>query len=231
MSAFNGEPESKVSPQISGMVFDDALLKIDRAVATNPFHFRMNTSAIKLSLTLLFACTVAAAQAEEEKFNPESVMLSHFSFVRPKNWKWDENKSGDKKKDAPEADGVIREIVFRINDSTGEKTNSASAYFNLYPASSDIATSKATAKRWKKWFKESRASDPVVSSAKVGSNKVVWLELHGIYWTGRTNAVLFGAIIEDKEGNILARLDGSADVVEKNKRAFKKMVADALKPD
>ena len=188
----------------------------------------MEISTIKWLTLLLLICAPATSRGQEAKLNPETIGLSRFTFTRPAGWTWDPRVSGKKKENDPEAPGVVEEVVFRIPGPISAPVL-PSSHLILYSPKSPLGNAKATAKRWRGWFEDVRPSDPVTKSETIGSTKVTWLEFHGIYRAGNVNHTLMGAVIEDKKGNIVARMVGTAECVEENRQAFKNMIKGALK--
>lgn len=177
---------------------------------------------IRLFLILLLI-GVPAASHGQEKFNPQTVMLSRFTFTRPADWQWlSTGPRADKKPG-------VTEVVFRIADPETGRTNLTS-HINHHANSEEI-TAKHTIKVWRSWFESVRPSDPITSKEIIGTNKVTWIEYSGIYRAGKVDFTLFGALIEDGQGNIAARLQGPSNLVQKNKLTLIKMVETALKKE
>jgi hypothetical protein len=166
------------------------------------------------------------------KFNPETVLLSHFTFTRPQNWQWvkTEQREG----------GVITEVIFSAGDAGSETQDQVMAYFSHFKPDSQLTTPGATARRWKSWFETVDKSSPKPKSVTIGTNTVTWIEYTGTYKGNvepgktprlRPGFAVFGALIEDEAGGIIARVVGPSAAAEKNKASFKKMIEQALKPE
>ncbi|MDB6028642.1 MAG: hypothetical protein JWM68_4865 [Verrucomicrobiales bacterium] len=189
--------------------------------------YRFLLGALLLSL---FVATrgESAESASDSSFNPENVLLSHFSLPRPGPWHWvsTTTKEGH----------ILLEVIFAAGDAQNENSR-VSIYFNHIKPDADIGTPGATAKRWKSWFEKAQMTMPLSKPKPMGTNKVCFVEMTGTFKgpgvSGkapylRPDFTLFGAHIEDAEGNILVRMVGPTKLVEKNKAAFNKMIKQTL---
>lgn len=158
--------------------------------------------------------------------NPKSVFLSHFNWERPDAWRWVTTQ--------PHTGSILMEVIFTAPSDDQQ----ARIYINhAQPsASSTISSRSATFSRWKSWMDKPHEMG-TIPAKQIGSHKVSFVEYAGTY-TGpaepgssskrRPNFSLFGAHIEDKDGNILIRMVGPTTLVAKNKAGLRKMIEDAL---
>ncbi len=182
----------------------------------------------QLHCVFLLCCLVVlnsfAEPADISSFNPETVLISHFTLERPSHWKW--IKSGTH-------DDVIMETIFSVKDPQDENIE-AMVYLNHARPGDTKATVENTGPRWKGWFTEVKHFKSFTKPEKVGTNTVAFVEIAGTYrGPGKSKKLhpdytLFGADIEDGEGNILGRIIGPSKLVEANKVAFKAMIERAL---
>ena len=177
-----------------------------------------------LSLIGLLCSTSFAEPSETASFNPETLLISHFTLQRPSQWKW--VNSG-------KHDDVLMEIIFSVQDLQHE--NPAMVYLNHARPEDKKATPENTAPRWKGWFAEVQNSKPFTKPTTIGTNTVSYIEITGTYrGPGKSKKLhadytLFGADIEDSSGNVLARIIGPTKLVEANKSAFTAMIEHALR--
>ena len=110
-------------------------------------------------------------------------------------------------------------------------------YFNHAKPEADIASTASTARRWKAWFKTVSSSGKFSTPETIGNNKVSFIEITGTFQgpavAGKTPVVrphymLYGAHIEDPEGNILVRMVGPTKFVERSKQALNEMLRKCL---
>ncbi|MDB6027029.1 MAG: hypothetical protein JWM68_3252 [Verrucomicrobiales bacterium] len=166
---------------------------------------------------------------EEGAFNPETTILSRFSFVRPDQWQWMSTE--------PNGDDIVTAIMFSAPEPGTE--NRALIFLNHYTRTAAAGERTSTEQRFKKWFREFKEPVPP-QTVSVGTNKVTFVEYAGTYYgpskngktpAARANYTLIGAVIEDPDGNIVGRLWGPTRLVEKNKADFKNMIVMALKQE
>lgn len=183
---------------------------------------------ICLVFGFLFSTISVIAQETEAKpgFNPETFLMSHFTFTRPKDWQWTDTRSDGTK--------TLQVVVFRTNVS--DPKEDGRAYFNHFPPDKPAGTRKAVVSRWNELFvNEGKPPVEFSRSEKIGKNKIYYIELSGTYkvehakpGTLRHGYSLFGAVVEDDKGNLVIRLMGATTSVEKSKVDFQKMIEQAL---
>jgi hypothetical protein len=176
-------------------------------------------------------CSIQGKGVEKNQdaaFNPANVLMSHFSFARPTNWQWISTE--------PRGGSILTESIFSVGSETDP--NRTAVYLNHFKPQTGSGTRPATIQRWKTWFKDLKRTAPAKTKT-IGTNDVTFVEFIGTY-QGPTEAgkpakllrpdyTLYGAVIEDAEGNILARLWGPTTEVQKNKAAFQTMIEKAAK--
>lgn len=184
-----------------------------------------------LTLFLFFIPAAVSAPAQSSRtsgFNPDTVMMSRFTFTRPEDWKWVETRQ--------DVSNVIQSVTFHIHpDGTPDHCR---AYFNHFHRGHPAGSRKAALSRWKESFIDTPASVTFDKPIKIGTNSVAYVEMSGSYRVEnsktriiRSGHGLYGAVIDDPEGNIVIRMMGPASAVEKAKPAFKKMIEDALRDE
>jgi hypothetical protein len=187
-----------------------------------------------LLLMLLFSispCTEAkeTKATAEKDFNPETVLLSHFSFRPPSKWQWMHTDKGE--------GNVLSEITFQVKESA-EDARHATVLINLFKPGTDYALPETVASRWKTWFVE--VEELPSETVTYGEHKVTFIELAGAYHgpsskgkkkSASPNYHLYGAVIDDAGGNVISRFYGPASLVKKYKPEFKKMIEEAVKQD
>ena len=175
-----------------------------------------------LSLTLI--AFHHGVLADEESFNPETVLLSHFSLVRPKEWQW--------RSTVPHEESILMEVIYTMKNPQ----DATWVYFNHAKPGADIASPTATAKRWKVWFKTVTTSGKFSEPKNIGGYKVSFIEITGTFQgpsapgkiPARPNYTLYGAHLEDPEGNILVRMVGPTRFVEQSKKTLNEMLEKSL---
>src|SRR5690349_21099312 len=78
---------------------------------------------------------------EEGAFNPETTILSRFSFVRPDQWQWMSTE--------PNGDDIVTAIMFSAPEAGTE--NRALIFLNHYTRTAASGQRAATEQRFKKW--------------------------------------------------------------------------------
>lgn len=184
---------------------------------------------IRLLIATLFLVLSAEVRAQSSSdqgdgVNPKSVFLSRFSWERPDSWRWVTTQ--------PHTGSILMEVIF----SAPSDDQQARIYINHAQPNTPVSTRSATFSRWKSWMDKSHEMG-TIPAKQIGSHKVSYVEYAGTY-TGpmepgssskrRPNFTLFGAHIEDKEGNILIRMVGPTTLVAKNKAGLTKMIEQAL---
>jgi hypothetical protein len=113
--------------------------------------------------------------------------------------------------------------------------NACRAYFNHFLPGKPAGNRKVVAKRWKDSFVDAKGPVAFGEPRPIGTNNISYLKMSGSFKpdqkTVRPNFKLYGAIIEDPQGNIIMRLMGPTAWVEKASADFKKMVEDALREE
>ena len=170
-----------------------------------------------------------ATKKAQSDFNPETILLSHFSFRRPANWQWIHTEPADR-------NDIITEITFRIADPIKDDRH-ATVLMNHFKPNITYSIPDNVTKRWKTWFTEVQQQPSQMVT--IGEHKVTFIELAGSYLgpgaskkkKAAPNYLLYGAIIEDEAGNVVARFYGPEKLVEKSKFEFKEMIEKAVKQD
>ena len=195
-------------------------------------HLSARSSWLPTRLFLLLAAlvfTVGEVEAEqpeeksEKAFNPETVMLSHFTFTRPTNWVWINTRE--------DVTNVLQATAFQVNYP--ELDDACRVYINHFVPGKPAGNPRWVAKRWRESFVD--WSDKMVFGKRrtVGANTISYLEITGTYkGSGKLNFpdyAMYGALIEDKKGNIVGRMLGPARWVEKTKADFRRMMEESLK--
>ncbi len=181
-------------------------------------------------ISLLAVCTTEAqtprATAESD-FNPEKVLMSRFTFVRPPDWKWVDTRS--------DVSNVIQSVTFEVNYPG--QPNVCRAYFNHFKPEKPAGSRKVVAKRWNDSFVNAHKAVAFGKPKTIGTNLLSYLEINGAFKPDphatvvRSDYGLFGAIIEHPDGNIVMRLMGPSTWVKRTTADFKKMIEDALRED
>lgn len=189
------------------------------------FYFKTIMPFCRVLVYSLLLILAMGWRGHAEQFNPATVMISRFTFTRPEPWVW---VSSDKRR--PE---VHVEVIFRVNDESTR--DGAKVSINHFEKDEPTATPAATAQRWMTWFQSTTEVVPLSAPVQIGSNKVSYTSMTGRFRGAHPNApirpnyALFGAIIEDAEGNLVIRLAGPPDEVAKSSADVKKMIEKALK--
>ncbi len=187
----------------------------------------------RLFFLALFLSMMAMLHGAEKKpkddkdFNPETILIGHFSLHRPANWQWMHTEKGQR---------AQTEITFHVTESPGAERH-ATVLFNLFAAGEDHALPANVARRWKTWFEgvEELPSEKI----KIGEHQVTFVEYTGAYRGPTSNKKartspnyrLYGVVIEDDGGNVVGRFYGPTDLVKRYKSDFRKAVEDAVKQD
>jgi hypothetical protein len=146
--------------------------------------------------------------------------VGEFSFTRPEKWEWVEVTSS------------MRKAQLKVPGPN--KSQSAEVVF-FYFGEGNGGGTKANVDRWLGQFENK--SDPKVEEAKVGSHRLIYVQVEGTYLSGmpggprtpQPKSMLNGAIIESDQGNVFIKMTGPAVLVKSAKEEFKKMVEGALK--
>jgi hypothetical protein len=174
---------------------------------------------------VLFVTAAIHLITQAEQFNPSTVMVGRFIFTRPDAWVWVSTET--KKPD------IQTEVIFRLKDE--RVPDAAKVFINQFEKGISVGTPTETADRWKSWFQSTSRSIPLSAPRLIGSNTVSYVSITGKFKGAHPNApirpnyTLFGAIIDDVDGNIVIRLAGPAEIVEKSTAELKEMIEGALK--
>jgi hypothetical protein len=153
---------------------------------------------------------------------PATFKVGEFTFKRPEGWQ------------SVEPSSRMRAAQMKI---PGAKDEGAEViFFHFGPG--DGGGTQANVDRWLGQFKEPKDKIKAkVEEVPVGQRKVTYVQAEGTYsanMMGHTsptvaNAMLLGAILESKEGNVFIKLTGPAALVKAAKDPFRKMSEAALR--
>lgn len=181
---------------------------------------------VGILIGLLIATATFAQTGADSGFNPETVMLSHFTFTRPTTWKWANTRS--------DVTNVVQAVTLQVNyPGAGDDCR---VYLNHFQPGKPAGSLKVVTKRWREFFGDPPDSAVQTKHGKVGKTKITYTEISGTYkgegskaGVSRPDFILFGVVAEDPAGNLVMRLIGPAKSVQRAKPDFKKMIEDALK--
>ncbi|MBI5386379.1 MAG: hypothetical protein HZA90_17045 [Verrucomicrobia bacterium] len=155
--------------------------------------------------------------------SPSQFKVGEFAFKRPAAWQI-----------TPPA-SAMRAAQLKITDA--KKNQSAEVvFFHFGPG--DGGDKQANVDRWLGQFKEPKDKiNSKVEDVTVSGRKVTYVQAEGTYSAGMMghptaaipNAMLLGAIIESKDGNVFIKLTGPAALVKASKDEFTKMTESAVK--
>lgn len=153
---------------------------------------------------------------------PETFTVSEFTFKRPAQWDWVENRSS------------MRAAQLKV---VGGKNAEAEVVFFFFGQGSGGGT-QANVDRWFGQFAEPKDKlQPKTEEATVGGTKVTYVQAEGTFNSGpplgpktpMPDYALLGAIIEGKQGHVFVKMTGPKALVKGAVADFKGMVEGALK--
>jgi hypothetical protein len=185
----------------------------------------MNIQRIRLAFLLLLACAAGFGRSHAQQFNPETILLSDFTFARPQSWVWLQTR-GDL------AD-VIQSVSFQVNYRG--KDDGSRAVLNHFMPDKSAGRPESVVQRWKEWFVDAPGPLAFGKPRTIGKTRISYLEITGSYNPGDPkkgpslkNHKLLGALVEHAKGNLVMRLIGPAASVTEAEPEFKQMIENAL---
>jgi hypothetical protein len=174
----------------------------------------------KLSLLCVVCLSLLISQAAEQ---PAEFKAGGLTFKRPEKFEWVPIQPG------------MRAAQLKVPGK--DEKSSAEVVFFVFGAG-DGGAIQANVDRWLGMFQEGKDKvNAKVEKVKKGDTQITYVRGEGTYMSGMPggaktalpNAMLQGAILEGKEGNVFIRMTGPADLVKSSQDAFKKMVEGAAK--
>lgn len=149
---------------------------------------------------------------------PASVMVGDLTFVRPKNWKWEEP-----------AGKSAAQSRFMLPLAKGEGVSAADVRFYIEDKDGPHGESA-----WKSHFPQVGPGKLRSEQKRIGKRELSYLILSGNYFAGekakkKTGQMLLGATITFGPKVIIVRALGAEHVVKAAMFDFKRMVEEALK--
>jgi len=146
---------------------------------------------------------------------PTNFMLSDFTFVRPKSWRWVPIE-------------LVRPAQRLILTNTA-CDNSTYVLMIHYATTNAQGSPAASTQRWENQFVAplSRTDAKVV-----GKHRVTFVEVEGTHLERNkysSDYALLGAVIEDVKGNIVTKMVGPKSSVSGAKSEFREMIESALR--
>lgn len=176
-------------------------------------------TGLRLVCLCVGICALSARGAE----SPATFKVGEFSFQRPAGWELVQPTS------------MMRAAQLKVPGKKKDE-NADVVFFRFGPG--DGGGTQANVDRWLGQFKEPRDKIKArVDAETIDGRKVTFVQAEGTYSGGMMghpvpdlpNAMLLGAILESKEGNVFIKMTGPATIVRSTKTAFRKMTEGALK--
>ena len=174
-----------------------------------------------LHWVLFLALSVSSWAAESNSFT-----VSEFKFEAPADWK------------VIPVNSSMRKAQLSVPGAAAGQDAGEVVFFHFGPSSG--GGTQANVERWLGQFVEPRSQiGSEVESETLGGRKVTYVQAKGTYKSGlpgqpftpKKDYRLLGAIIEGEQGSVIIRFTGPAALVEKNRDAFKKMIASGVKAE
>ena len=147
---------------------------------------------------------------------PKQFAVGEFQFKPPTGWKWVESSS------------AMRKAQFEV----GEGKERAEVVF-FYFGPGGAGGTDANVQRWLQQFEEPRDQlKAKVEKSDLGGKEVTLVQAEGTYLSGQPGgpktaqpgSMLYGAIVESKQGNVFIRLVGPKKVVEAAQPALRRLI-------
>lgn len=165
----------------------------------------------RLLVPLLVLCVLPLAAARLRAADPATFTVGAFTFHRPEAWKWVPINS------------QMRKAQLRVADPTDPAKPGADVVFFNFGAGQGGAVEDNIA-RWIGQFTQADGNKvkPVVEAATIKGTKVTRVRVDsGVFNSGMPggpttpmeNYGLYGAILENAQGNVFVKMTGPADIV------------------
>ena len=152
--------------------------------------------------------------------DPASFEVGAFTFKRPADWVW-----------VPVSSPMRKAQLKAPGEDSSKSADITFFYFG--GSGGDV---QSNADRWLHQF-EGKPEDQKVDAQEVGKTKVTFVSTEGTYHSGMPggpttaleNYALLGAILENPDGSVFAKMTGPSEVVKAKKQKFIDFITDAAK--
>jgi hypothetical protein len=168
--------------------------------------------------SIFAALLLAAISAFAE--DPASFEVGAFTFNRPADWQW-----------VPVSSPMRKAQLKAPSDDPAKSAEIT--FFHFGPSGGDV---QSNAERWLHQF-EGKPEAQKIDTQEVGKTKVTFVTAEGTYHSGMPggpttpleNYALLGAILENPEGSVFAKMTGPVEVVKAKRQKFIDFINDAAK--
>jgi hypothetical protein len=181
---------------------------------------------VRVCIVLLLVESLARGEPTSglPAINPDTILVGRFNFVRPTDWIWLDTRH--------DLSNIVQAVTFRIDAPNSEE---GAASINLFRPMNPEGTPQSVVQRWRNLFVAPPPNLAFGEPEIIGTTKVSYLEINGTMKPAtrsgkiRPSHALYGAIIEEPQGNLTARWMGPIHMLPRHKVEFRKMIENAVK--